>query len=137
MHEINQNTIQNTINQSKYLEIGNRPWGQYFVMETADKFKVKKLVIKPNQRLSLQSHKYRSEHWIVVSGVANLEVQIGNNKSNWVKDYKPNEYCFIPLGARHRICNFGIEDLVIIEVQCGDYTGEDDIVRYQDDYGRN
>lgn len=122
----------------KYLEIGDRPWGQYFVMEISENFKVKKLIIKPNQRLSLQSHNHRSEHWIIVAGVATLEVQTDlQNPNSWIKEYKPNEYCFIPLGAKHRITNFGESDLVIIEVQCGDYTGEDDIVRYQDDYGRN
>ena len=123
--------------ENQYLEIGNRPWGQYFVMEDEDNFKVKRLVIKSNQRLSLQSHNRRSEHWIVVSGVGTLEVQIGENSQDWIKEYKPNDYCYIPLGAKHRITNFGKEDLVIVEVQCGDYTGEDDIIRYEDDYGRN
>jgi mannose-6-phosphate isomerase-like protein (cupin superfamily) len=120
----------------KYLEIGQRPWGKYFVMEDEEKFKVKKLIILPGKRLSLQSHQHRSEHWVVVSGIANLEVQEGDQK-DWIKDYEPNQYCYIPKNAKHRISNNQDQELVIIEVQCGNYTGEDDIIRYEDDFGRN
>ena len=120
----------------KYLEIGQRPWGKYFVMEHEEKFKVKKLIILPGKRLSLQSHQHRSEHWVVVSGIANLEVQEGDQK-DWIKDYEPNQYCYIPKNAKHRISNNQDQELVIIEVQCGNYTGEDDIIRYEDDFGRN
>jgi mannose-6-phosphate isomerase-like protein (cupin superfamily) len=120
----------------RYLEIGQRPWGRYFVMEDEEKFKVKKLEVLPGKRLSLQSHERRSEHWVVVSGIATLEVQVGD-KENWIKEYKPNEYCYIPKQAKHRISNNQEDILIIIEVQCGDYTGEDDIIRYEDDFGRN
>ncbi len=123
-------------NDRRYLEIGQRPWGKYYVLEDEEKFKVKKLIVEPGQRLSLQSHKQRSEHWVVVSGVATFEVRIGDDEFEWVKDYKPNEYCYIPAKAKHRISNNGDKQVIIIEVQCGDYTGEDDITRYEDDYGR-
>ena len=122
--------------EDRYLEIGNRPWGNYYVLEDYPDFKVKRLVVKPGARLSLQSHNHRAEHWTVVAGIGTLEVHIGP-EAEWIKEYKPNQYCHIPKKAKHRITNNGTEDLVIIEVQCGDYTGEDDIIRYQDDYGRS
>jgi len=124
------------LDQSRFLEIGQRPWGTYLVLEDEAKFKVKRLIVKPGKRLSLQSHEKRSEHWIVVEGEATLEVQVGSPE-NWVKIYYPNDYCYIPQKAKHRISNQGEKDLVIIEVQYGDYTGEDDIVRYEDDFGRS
>lgn len=122
-------------NSDKYLEIGQRPWGKYFVMEAKEKFKVKKLEVLPGKRLSLQSHEHRSEHWVVVSGIATLEVRVGEKK-DWVKDYSPNQYCYIPKETKHRISNNQNQTLIIIEVQYGSYTGEDDIVRYEDDFGR-
>lgn len=128
--------MSDTPNSDKYLEIGQRPWGKYFVMEDEEKYKVKKLVVLPGKRLSLQSHQHRSEHWVVVSGIATLEVQVGEEEE-WIKDYSPNQYCYIPIKAKHRITNNQNQNLVIIEVQCGDYTGEDDIIRYEDDFGRN
>lgn len=121
---------------TNYLEIGNRPWGTYYVMEDQPNFKVKKIVVKPDQRLSLQSHMHRAEHWVTVQGVATVEIRKSDNPEDWVFEMPVNQNCFIPLGAKHRLANRGQEDLVIIEVQSGDYTGEDDIERFEDDYSR-
>lgn len=121
--------------EQEYLEVGDRPWGQYFVLEDKQKFKVKRIVVKPGMRLSLQSHEQRSEHWIVVQGTATFEVRVGNQEK-WVNSYHPGEYAFVPRQTKHRISNTGTEDAIIIEVQFGDYTGEDDIKRFEDDFGR-
>ncbi len=107
-----------------------RPWGSYTSLELGETYQVKRLNINPGSRLSLQSHCRRSEHWVVVRGEA--LVTIDDSKIT----YKKGECAFIPTGARHRIENSGSEPLAIIEVQNGDYLGEDDIVRYEDDYGR-
>lgn len=127
MSNLNKKT---TIPHHNYLEIGDRPWGKYYVLVNEDNYKVKKIEVNPNQRLSLQSHKHRSEHWVTVSGVAT--VQIDDNTF----DMLPNESCYIKAGSRHRLANQGKIPLIIIEVQCGEYTGEDDITRYEDDYAR-
>lgn len=119
-----------------YLEVGHRPWGSYYVLVDEPSYKVKKLVVKPNQRLSLQSHQFRMEHWVVTSGTGSLEIHSGEDKDSWIKDYNAGEYAFVPLHAVHRITNNTEEELIIIEVQYGTYTGEDDITRYEDDYGR-
>jgi mannose-6-phosphate isomerase-like protein (cupin superfamily) len=118
-----------------YLEVGHRPWGSYYVLIDEPNYKVKKLVVKPDKRLSLQRHQFRMEHWTVVSGQGDLEVHVGDEK-NWVKPYGPGEYVFVPLQAIHRISNTSEEELIIIEVQYGSYTGEDDIERFEDDFGR-
>jgi mannose-6-phosphate isomerase-like protein (cupin superfamily) len=123
------------MSEEKYLEVGHRPWGSYYVLIDEPNYKVKKLVVKPDQRLSLQSHEHRAEHWVVVEGTGTMEVRVGS-EDNWVKDYVIGEYIYVPLRAIHRIRNNGKHELVIIEVQNGDYTGEDDITRYEDDYGR-
>lgn len=107
-----------------------RPWGTYTVLEEGDRFKMKRLVVKPGASLSLQMHHHRSEHWIVVSGVA----QVTNGDK--VSKLNTNESTFIPAGHVHRLENPGLVDLIIIEIQTGDYLGEDDIVRYGDIYGR-
>lgn len=120
-----------------YLEIGERPWGEYYVLIDEAEYKVKKLVVKPGKRLSLQSHEQRAEHWTIVAGKGLLEVRIDmDDESSWEKEYTAGEHCYIPKKAMHRISNPFDEDLVIIEVQCGSYTGEDDITRYEDDFGR-
>ncbi|HLF31536.1 MAG TPA: mannose-1-phosphate guanylyltransferase/mannose-6-phosphate isomerase [Xanthomonadales bacterium] len=108
----------------------HRPWGTYSVLEDADDCKVKRLVVKPGQVLSLQSHKRRAEHWTVVRGVA--KVRLGD------KEFllHANESTYIPTETRHRLENPGTEDVHLIEVQTGEYFGEDDIVRYEDIYGR-
>lgn len=107
-----------------------RPWGSYTVLEDAADCKVKRLVVKPGQVLSLQMHRRRSEHWTVVQGTA--KVRIGDEE----KLLHRNESVFIPVETLHRLENPTAEDLHLIEVQCGDYFGEDDIVRYEDRYGR-
>jgi mannose-1-phosphate guanylyltransferase len=124
------------LQEEHYLEVGIRPWGVYYVLEDKPNYKVKKIVVNPNSRLSLQSHKHRSEHWIVVSGLATVEIHKGDDPSQWVFDLAPNESCFISMGNKHRLANYGKIPIVIIEVQVGEYTGEDDITRYEDDYSR-
>jgi len=108
-----------------------RPWGYYVSLITDKTWQVKRIVIKPNARLSLQMHKYRSEHWVVVDGTAQVEI---NQK---VFKLKKNESTFVPLGAIHRLSNPGKTPLTLIEVQNGEYIGEDDIIRFDDIYGRS
>lgn len=107
-----------------------RPWGSYQSVHTGSAHQVKHIVVDPGEKLSLQYHHHRSEHWIVVSGVA--EVTIDSK----VVELRANESAHIPLGATHRLYNPGDTPLHLIEVQCGDYLGEDDIVRLEDVYGR-
>jgi len=107
-----------------------RPWGTYTMLEEDDRFKIKRIVVKPGASLSLQMHHHRSEHWVVVSGIAKV---VRDEQDYFVN---VNESTFIPAGRKHRLENPGMLDLVMIEVQSGDYLGEDDIVRFQDDYGR-
>ncbi len=123
--------------EDKYLEVGARPWGVYYVLEDSPNYKVKKIVVNSGHRLSLQMHKHRSEHWVVVSGNASVEIRTGENESNWVFDLPPNESCYIPMNVKHRLANYGKIPLVIVEVQVGEYTGEDDIERFEDDYKRD
>ena len=108
-----------------------RPWGAYQVLSETKKFKVKRIIVKPKSKLSLQMHKHRSEHWVVVSGTATII-----NDDNKKYKLKINESTFIPKGKKHRLMNDTDSDLVIIEVQCGEYVGEDDILRFDDFYGR-
>jgi mannose-1-phosphate guanylyltransferase len=122
--------------EQEYLEVGVRPWGIYYVLEDKSNFKVKKIVVNPGNRLSLQSHKHRSEHWVVVSGTGTVEIRKSKEPQDWVFDMMPNESCYIPATKMHRLANYGKVPLVIIEVQVGEYTGEDDIERYEDDYNR-
>jgi mannose-1-phosphate guanylyltransferase len=124
------------LKEDQYLEVGVRPWGLYYVLENKPNFKVKKIVVNSNCRLSLQSHKHRSEHWVVVSGTATVEIRKNENEKDWIFDLMPNESCYIPATKMHRLANHGKVPLVIIEVQVGEYTGEDDIERYEDDYSR-
>ncbi len=107
-----------------------RPWGNYLTMDYGSLWKIKKIEVKPGASLSLQLHKKRAEHWIVVEGLA--EIEIDNKKLI----LEPNQSCFVPIGAKHRLSNPGDNPLVIIEVQSGQYLGEDDIVRFKDIYGR-
>ncbi|MGY2292239.1 mannose-1-phosphate guanylyltransferase/mannose-6-phosphate isomerase [Pseudomonas sp. SDO528_S397] len=107
-----------------------RPWGTYTTLEEGQRFKIKRIVVKPQASLSLQMHHHRSEHWIVVSGMA----RVVNNDREFLLN--TNESTFIPAGHTHRLENPGVIDLVLIEVQSGDYLGEDDIVRFEDIYGR-
>lgn len=107
-----------------------RPWGSYEGLAQADGFQVKRIVVKPGAALSLQLHHKRAEHWIVVQGVAT--VTCGDD----VFELCENESTYIPLGTRHRLENRTAADVTLIEVQCGTYLGEDDIVRFEDVYGR-
>jgi mannose-1-phosphate guanylyltransferase/mannose-6-phosphate isomerase len=107
-----------------------RPWGSYDSTDSDDGFQVKRLIVKPGAVLSLQKHAHRAEHWVVVRGTARI------TRDDEVFDLTVNESTHIPLGAVHRIENPGDEPVHIIEVQCGDYLGEDDIVRIEDNYGR-
>lgn len=109
----------------------HRPWGTYTVLEESKSYKVKQITVRPGAKLSLQYHHHRSEHWIVVSGVATVTI---NDKTF---ELKQNESTFIPKEAHHRLANLHFENLVIIEAQVGCYLGEDDIVRLHDDYKRN
>mgnify|MGYP000845581907 CR=1 FL=1 len=107
-----------------------RPWGSFTTLEVGEGYQVKRVSVEPGKRLSLQSHRYRSEHWIVVRGEALITV--GEEKLRRRK----GESTFIPAGAKHRLENCGSELLEVIEVQNGSYLGEDDIIRYADDFGR-
>jgi mannose-1-phosphate guanylyltransferase / mannose-6-phosphate isomerase len=107
-----------------------RPWGTYTVLQEGPRFKIKRIEVKTKQTLSLQMHHHRSEHWIVVSGTAIV------TKGSEEVLLSANESVYIPVGTKHRLENPGVLPLIIIEVQCGDYLGEDDIVRFQDNYGR-
>lgn len=108
-----------------------RPWGRWTVLGEGEGYKVKRIEVNPGQRLSLQRHAHRSEHWIVVAGMAKMT--IGDRTTN----VSAQESTFVPTGTVHRIENPGPHLLTIIEIQNGTYLGEDDIVRFQDDYGRS
>lgn len=108
----------------------HRPWGSYTVLEEARSYKIKRVSVSPGKLLSLQLHRHRSEHWIVVSGKA--DIQLGEERFV----LSPNESTFVRAGVRHRLGNSGTAPLEVIEVQSGDYLGEDDIVRFDDEYGR-
>ena len=108
-----------------------RPWGQFVVLEVQDRYQIKKLTVDPGCSLSLQMHYHRNEHWVVVSGTAKVqngdkELVIGANESTYIK-----------AGEIHRLENPGLIDLVMIEVQVGEYVGEDDIMRLEDDFKRD
>ena len=108
----------------------HRPWGSYQSVDMGDRHQVKRIIVKPGGRLSLQKHHHRSEHWIVVRGAARVTV------NETVKTVHENESIYIPIGSRHRLENPGKIDLELIEVQTGSYLGEDDIIRIEDDYRR-
>ena len=107
-----------------------RPWGNYSSISEGKNWQVKKIIVKEGESLSLQLHNHRSEHWVVVSGEALIEIE-GKKKILNI-----NESAYIPLGSKHRLSNPGNTPLILIEVQSGDYFGEDDIIRFQDKYGR-
>ena len=107
-----------------------RPWGWYLVIDSGTSFKVKRISITPLHKISLQSHNHRAEHWVVIRGVAQV------NCGEEVFLLKENESTYIPVDTKHRLENPTKEPLEIIEVQSGDYLEEDDIVRFEDEYGR-
>ena len=108
-----------------------RPWGWYDVIDQGNRYKVKSIEVNPNASLSLQKHLHRAEHWVVVEGTAQIEV---DEKIFIIKE---NESTYIPLGSKHRLSNPGKIPLRIIEVQSGSYLEEDDIERFDDNYGRS
>lgn len=111
-------------------EKDERPWGRYEVLEESPGFKVKRLEVNPGARLSLQRHSRRSEHWVVVAGTA--DVVCGERELQLEK----GAHIYLPAETKHRLGNSSDQPLVLIEVQLGDYLGEDDIVRLEDDYQR-
>ena len=121
----------NNIPQGKTHKKGFRPWGHYLSVVEGNRWQVKLIHVKPGEKLSLQMHHHRSEHWVVVSGTARVEVD------DKVSTLSENQSVYIPLGSKHRLSNPGKIDLTIIEVQSGSYVGEDDIVRFEDLYGRS
>ncbi len=108
-----------------------RPWGSYTRLEDGPSYRIKRITVPPGRRLSLQMHHHRSEHWVVVHGTAKVHID-GQDQL-----LRKGESTFVPIGAVHRLENPGLVPLEIIEVQIGEYIGEDDIIRYQDDYHRN
>ena len=108
-----------------------RPWGSWHVIDDGQGYKVKRIHVKPGQRLSYQTHAHRSEHWVVIFGIATCVVDGQTIVAT------PGHSVDVAQGQAHRICNEHAEELVIIEVQHGAYTGEDDICRLEDDYGRS
>ncbi|HLO88123.1 MAG TPA: cupin domain-containing protein [Nostocaceae cyanobacterium] len=123
-------TLPPTINAKGIAATELRPWGSFTVLEEGRGYKIKRIEVKPGHRLSLQMHHHRSEHWIVVSGTAKVtcgdrEILLSNNQSTYV-----------PQCTSHRLENPGVIPLILIEVQNGEYLGEDDIIRFQDDYAR-
>ena len=107
-----------------------RPWGWYEVIDQCERFKVKNIEVKPGHRLSLQKHHHRTEHWIVVSGTAEVQLNAARQLIGAIQS------TYIPLGCKHRLSNPGKIPLKIIEVQSGPYLEEDDIERFEDDHGR-
>jgi mannose-6-phosphate isomerase len=112
------------------MNFDQRPWGSYTVLYTDETCQVKKLVVNPGKRISLQSHKFRAEHWFIVSGQGTAEVDEREI------DVTPGDSIDVPIGARHRISCSQSSPLVLIEVQTGSSFAEDDIVRHDDDFGR-
>ena len=119
---------ENRLSENRLSE--NRPWGFFEILNESANYKLNKIVVNPNKKLSLQSHQKRAEHWICLSGKG--KAQINNN----FIDLKPDINVFININDKHRLINDSNEDLIIIELQTGSYFGEDDIIRYEDDYGR-
>ena len=107
-----------------------RPWGEFKIVETTHFFQTKIITLKPGKRLSLQSHEHRDEHWIVVSGLGTVQI------NDVIYPAQANSTFFVPRNNMHRLTNTGTTDLVVVEVQTGDYFGEDDIERIEDDFGR-
>lgn len=118
-------------NQNQSLEFDERPWGNYTVLDEGANFKVKRIEVLPQKRLSYQKHAHRAEHWFVVSGTARVTL------NDEIHDVKKGENIDIAVGDKHRVENpHRSETLVFVEIQQGDYLGEDDIVRFEDDFGR-
>lgn len=123
------NLADNLINQQP-VKKEIRPWGSFTTLESGPGYKIKRIEVHPGHRLSLQMHHHRSEHWIVVSGTA--KVICGES----VDILGPNQSTYVPQCTQHRLENPGVINLILIEVQNGEYLGEDDIIRFKDDYAR-
>ena len=108
-----------------------RPWGYYSIVDSGTRFQVKRICVDPGKRLSLQLHRRRAEHWFVVEGIARVL------REDKVIMLHESETIFIPIGMRHRLENLEQRHLHLVEIQLGDYLGEDDIVRLEDDFGRD
>jgi len=126
VNKLKQQNLELTITHT----LTHRPWGTYEVLLSHDNYKIKRIIVNPNKRLSLQKHYHRNEHWIVVSGTATVTV------GEEVKLIRPNESTYIKMGEIHRLENKGKIPVVLIEAQVGEYTGEDDIIRIEDDFER-
>ncbi|MGI9157153.1 MAG: phosphomannose isomerase type II C-terminal cupin domain [Marmoricola sp.] len=113
------------------LDSEERPWGSWHVIDVNDGYKIKRIHVRPHARLSYQTHEHRSEHWVVIQGTATCTIDGADVIAH------TGESVDVAQGAKHRIANTHDVELVIVEVQLGGYTGEDDIVRIEDDYGRN
>ena len=137
MVQIKENKMDNTVvipfsgTNTENLLTEKRPWGSFTTLEEGPGYKIKRIEVNPGHRLSLQMHYHRSEHWIVVSGTA--KVTCGDKE----KILGANESTYVPQCTSHRLENPGVIKLILIEVQNGEYLGEDDIVRFQDDYSRH
>tara|TARA_Y100000589_G_C26881847_1_gene518329 strand:+ start:135 stop:527 length:393 start_codon:yes stop_codon:yes gene_type:complete len=119
------------INMNVVGQIYERPWGTYRTIEQRENYQLKHIVVKPGKRLSLQYHHHRDEHWTVIKGKGTVQL---DEKSI---DLELNGRVFIPKLSKHRMSNNTQEDVEFLEIQIGDYLGEDDIVRVEDDFGRN
>ena len=108
-----------------------RPWGSFTVLDEGDGYKVKRIEVLPGKRLSYQKHSQRAEHWYIVQGTAKVTL----DDVEYIK--RTDEVVDIPVGTKHRVENAGDELVIFIEVQRGEYLGEDDIIRFEDDFGRN
>jgi mannose-6-phosphate isomerase len=124
-------TLQPTINSRSIAAGELRPWGSFTVLEEGRGYKIKRIEVNPGHRLSLQMHHHRSEHWIVLSGTAKVTC------GDMIELLEANQSTYVPQCTAHRLENPGVIKLVIIEVQNGEYLGEDDIIRFQDDYSRH
>ncbi len=126
VEELNKNNFsEGKLNKKTY-----RPWGSFTSIEKGESWQVKRLEIKPKASLSLQMHHHRAEHWVVVNGTAKIEID------EKISILSENESIYVPLGSKHRLSNPGKLPLILIEIQSGNYLGEDDIVRFEDNYGR-
>lgn len=122
--------IKDNENLSKNSLTTHRPWGKYTILEDNQGYKIKRIEVLPGKRLSLQKHFHRNEHWIVLSGTATVEID------DHVFTVCPNESIYIKMGQKHRLINDGKIPIILIEAQVGEYTNEDDIIRFDDDFGR-
>ena len=111
--------------------IVQKPWGSYTILEQNGNYLVKTILVKPGEKLSLQSHNHRSEHWVIVKGSAKVTID------ETIKTLKMNESIYIPKTSKHRLENEGQENLIVIEIQFGNILEENDIIRYDDIYNRN